>query len=76
MDDARSAGVHDFDQVAVDTQAEASEVEAEAVWSAVSVDPSKVVQDTEDQGLVVVGVHTPEFPFERDVDNVRQAVRT
>jgi thiol-disulfide isomerase/thioredoxin len=28
----------------------------------------------EDQGLVVVGVHTPEFPFERDVDNVRRAV--
>jgi thiol-disulfide isomerase/thioredoxin len=28
----------------------------------------------EDQGLVVVGVHTPEFPFEREVDNVRQAV--
>jgi thiol-disulfide isomerase/thioredoxin len=27
----------------------------------------------EDQGLVVIGVHTPEFPFERDVDNVRQA---
>ena len=26
-----------------------------------------------DQGLVVVGVHTPEFPFERDVDNVRWA---
>jgi thiol-disulfide isomerase/thioredoxin len=26
-----------------------------------------------DQGLVVVGVHTPEFPFERDVDNVRRA---
>jgi thiol-disulfide isomerase/thioredoxin len=25
-------------------------------------------------GLVVVGVHTPEFPFERDVDNVRWAV--
>jgi hypothetical protein len=25
-------------------------------------------------GLVVVGVHTPEFPFERDVDNIRQAV--
>ena len=25
-------------------------------------------------GLVVVGVHTPEFPFERDVDNVREAV--
>jgi len=25
-------------------------------------------------GLVVVGVHTPEFPFERDEDNVRWAV--
>jgi thiol-disulfide isomerase/thioredoxin len=29
----------------------------------------------QDWGLVVVGVHTPEFPFERDVDNVRQAVK-
>jgi thiol-disulfide isomerase/thioredoxin len=29
----------------------------------------------EDQGLVVVGVHTPEFPFEQDVDNVRQAAK-
>jgi thiol-disulfide isomerase/thioredoxin len=28
-----------------------------------------------DQGLVVVGVHTPEFEFEKDIDNVRQAVR-
>lgn len=28
-----------------------------------------------DRGLVTVGVHTPEFPFERDVDNVRQAAR-
>jgi thiol-disulfide isomerase/thioredoxin len=27
-----------------------------------------------DHGLVVIGVHTPEFPFERDVDNVRRAV--
>jgi thiol-disulfide isomerase/thioredoxin len=27
----------------------------------------------EDPGLVVVGPHTPEFPFERDVDNVRKA---
>ena len=27
-----------------------------------------------DHGLVVVGVHTPEFPFERDIDNVRRAV--
>ena len=24
-------------------------------------------------GLLVVGVHTPEFPFEREIDNVRQA---
>jgi thiol-disulfide isomerase/thioredoxin len=28
----------------------------------------------QDHGLVVIGVHTPEFPFEHDVDNVRQAV--
>jgi len=28
-----------------------------------------------DQGLVVVGVHTPEFPFEHDLDNVRRAVK-
>jgi thiol-disulfide isomerase/thioredoxin len=28
-----------------------------------------------DQGLVVVGVHTPEFPFEQDVDNVREAAK-
>jgi len=28
-----------------------------------------------DQGLVVVGVHTPEFPFEHDVDNVREAAK-
>jgi thiol-disulfide isomerase/thioredoxin len=26
-------------------------------------------------GLVVVGVHTPEFPFEQDVENVRQAAK-
>jgi cytochrome c biogenesis protein CcdA/thiol-disulfide isomerase/thioredoxin len=25
-------------------------------------------------GLVVIGVHTPEFPFEKDPDNVRRAV--
>jgi thiol-disulfide isomerase/thioredoxin len=29
----------------------------------------------DDQGLVVVGVHTPEFPFERDIDNVRRAAK-
>jgi thiol-disulfide isomerase/thioredoxin len=28
-----------------------------------------------DAGLVVVGVHTPEFSFEGDVDNVRRAVQ-
>ncbi|MDP3857456.1 MAG: cytochrome c biogenesis protein CcdA [Stagnimonas sp.] len=27
-----------------------------------------------DQGLVVIGVHTPEFAFEKRIDNVRQAV--
>ncbi len=27
------------------------------------------------QGLVVIGVHTPEFAFEANVDNVRKAVR-
>lgn len=27
-----------------------------------------------DQGLVVIGVHSPEFAFERDVDNVKKAV--
>jgi len=27
------------------------------------------------QQLVVIGVHTPEFPFEHDLDNVRRAVR-
>ncbi len=29
-----------------------------------------------DQGLVVLGVHTPEFSFEHDVDNVRRAVES
>jgi thiol-disulfide isomerase/thioredoxin len=28
-----------------------------------------------DQGLVVIGVHTPEFAFEQDVDNVRRAAQ-
>jgi thiol-disulfide isomerase/thioredoxin len=26
-----------------------------------------------DKGLIVIGVHTPEFPFEHDIDNVRRA---
>jgi len=29
----------------------------------------------ENHGLVVIGVHTPEFPFERDIDNVRVAAK-
>lgn len=28
-----------------------------------------------DKGLVVIGVHTPEFPFEGDVENVRKAAK-
>jgi glutathione peroxidase-family protein len=28
-----------------------------------------------DQGLVVVGVHTPEFGFERSADNLRDALQ-
>jgi len=28
-----------------------------------------------DRGLIVIGVHTPEFPFEKDEDNVRRAVK-
>lgn len=29
----------------------------------------------QEQGLVVIGVHTPEFGFEKNVDNVRRAVK-
>ena len=29
----------------------------------------------EDQGLILVGVHTPEFPFEADTENVVEAVK-
>jgi len=28
-----------------------------------------------DQGLLVIGVHTPEFEFEKDVDNIRPALK-
>jgi len=28
-----------------------------------------------DQGLVVIGVHTPEFPFEHDIENIRRATQ-
>ncbi|NWL76651.1 cytochrome C biogenesis protein [Pseudomonas taiwanensis] len=27
-----------------------------------------------DKGLVVIGVHTPEYPFERKIENVREAI--
>ena len=27
-----------------------------------------------DQGLLIIGIHSPEFEFEKDVDNVKQAV--
>jgi thiol-disulfide isomerase/thioredoxin len=29
-----------------------------------------------DHGLIVIGVHSPEFAFEKDIDNVRRAVQT
>jgi thiol-disulfide isomerase/thioredoxin len=32
-------------------------------------------QKYKDQGLVVIGVHTPEYPFERDTDNVKAAIK-
>jgi thiol-disulfide isomerase/thioredoxin len=32
-------------------------------------------QKYQDKGLVVIGVHTPEFPFEKAADNVRRAVK-
>ena len=32
-------------------------------------------QKYEEDGLVVIGVHTPEFPFERNVDNITWAAR-
>ncbi|MFC7299525.1 thioredoxin family protein [Herminiimonas aquatilis] len=28
-----------------------------------------------DKGLVVIGVHTPEYPFERSTDNVKSAIK-
>ena len=32
-------------------------------------------ENYKDKGLVVIGVHAPEFPFERNVDNVRRAAK-
>ena len=33
-------------------------------------------QKYEKHGLVVIGVHAPEFPFEHDIENVRRAAKT
>jgi len=32
-------------------------------------------QKYKDQGLTVIGVHTPEYPFERDTNNVKTAIK-
>jgi thiol-disulfide isomerase/thioredoxin len=32
-------------------------------------------QKYKSQGLIVVGVHTPEYPFERDTENVKAAIK-
>lgn len=32
-------------------------------------------QKYKDRGLAVIGVHTPEYPFERDTDNVETAIK-
>lgn len=29
----------------------------------------------EDDGLIIIGIHTPEFAFEKDIDNVREAMK-
>lgn len=31
-------------------------------------------QEYSDDGLVIIGVHTPEFSFERDINNVEEAL--
>jgi hypothetical protein len=36
---------------------------------------TRVWQQRYKAGLAVVGVHTPEFPFEKDLDNVRRAMQ-
>lgn len=33
-------------------------------------------EEYKEEGLVVIGVHTPEFAFEKNIDNVRAAVRS
>jgi len=36
---------------------------------------TKLYEDYKDQGLIVIGVHTPEFAFEKDKDNVARAMK-
>jgi thiol-disulfide isomerase/thioredoxin len=36
---------------------------------------TKLYERYKDKGLVVVGIHTPEFPFERSADNVQAALK-
>jgi hypothetical protein len=37
--------------------------------------PPRLGREYADQGLVAIGVHTPEFAFERNLGNVRRAVQ-
>src|SRR5687767_9337949 len=32
------------------------------------------IEKYKDKGLVVIGVHTPEFPFEKNIDNIRRSI--
>lgn len=36
---------------------------------------TKLYDTYKDKGLVVIGVHTPEFPFEKDTNNVARAIQ-
>ena len=44
-------------------------------WLRAPALPARLGRQYQDDGLVVVGVHTPEFGFEHDVDNVRRAIQ-
>lgn len=35
---------------------------------------TQLYKDFADQGFTLVGVHTPEFAFERDIDNIKAAI--
>lgn len=34
----------------------------------------ELYQTYQDDGLVIIGVHTPEFSYEKDIDNVKEAI--